>query len=80
MYKAKNIDSCIQIIKRMLGDQSNELGSEQQKALCRVVGKLKKLKKQQNPSRDEVYRAVAEAAETVTKICNDPRPKRKSHS
>jgi hypothetical protein len=80
MNEAKHLDSCIQILKGMRGDQSNELGSEQQRALSQVIGKLKKLKKQQNPSRDEVYRAVAEAAETVTKICNDSRPKRKSHS
>ena len=68
MNDSKYLDSCIQILKGMLGDQSNELGSEQQRALAEGVRKLKKLKKQPQMRRDEVYRVVSEIAETVSRI------------
>ena len=68
MNQSKYLDSCIQILKGMLGDQSNELGSEQQRALAEGVRKLKKLKKQSQMKRDEVYRIVSEIVETVSTI------------
>ena len=68
MNESKYLDSCIQILKGMLADQSNELGSEQQRALAEGVRKLKKLKKQPQMKRDEVYRVVSEIAETVSRI------------
>ena len=68
MNKSKYLDSCIQILKGMLGDQSNELGSEQQRALAGEIRKLKKLRKQPLMKRDELYRIVGEIAETVSKI------------
>jgi hypothetical protein len=68
MNESKYLDSCIQILKGMLGDQSNELGSEQQRALAEGIRKLKKLKKQPQMKRDEVYRIVSEIAETVSRI------------
>ena len=68
MNKSKYLDSCIQILKGMLGDQSNELGSEQQRALAKGICKLKKLKKQSKLSHDELYRVVSEIAELVSKI------------
>jgi hypothetical protein len=52
----------------MRGDQSNELESEQQRALAEGIRKLKKLKKQPKVKRDEVYRVVSEVAETVLKV------------
>lgn len=68
MNESKYLDSCIQILKGMLGDQSNELGSEQQRALADGIRKLKKLRKQPQMKRDEVYRVVSEIAETVSRI------------
>ena len=68
MNDSKYLDSCIQILKGMLGDQSNELGSEQQRALAEGVRKLKKLKMQPQMKRDEVYRVASEIAETVSRI------------
>jgi len=64
----KRLDSCIQFLKRMRGDQSNELESGQQRALEVEIRKLKRLKKQQKLTREEVYRAVREVAEIVSKI------------
>jgi len=68
MNRLKNLDSCIQILKGMRGDQSNELGSEQQRALAEEIRKLKKLKKQSQLNQDELYRVVSEIAESVSKI------------
>ncbi|QHN02617.1 hypothetical protein FTO74_03950 [Granulicella sp. WH15] len=68
MNQSKYLDSCIQILKGMLGDQSNELGSEQQRALAKEIRKLKSLQRQPKMSRDEVYRIVEEVALTVSKI------------
>jgi len=68
MNHSKHLDSSIQILKRMRGDQSNELGSEQQRALGKEIDRMKKLKKQRTASRDEIYRIVSEVAETVSKI------------
>jgi len=68
MNQSKYLDSCIQILKGMLGDQSNELGSEQQRALAKEIRKLKSLQRQPKMSRDEVYRVVNEVALTVSNI------------
>jgi hypothetical protein len=68
MNQSKYLDSCIQILKGMLGDQSNELGSEQQRALAKEIRKLKSLQRQPKMNRDEVYRMVEEVALTVSKI------------
>ena len=68
MNESKYLDSCIQILKGMLGDQSNELGSEQQRALAEGIRKLKTLKKQPLMKLDEVYRVVSEIAEAVSRI------------
>ncbi len=68
MNPSKYLDSSIQILKGMLGDQSNELGSEQQRALANEIRKLKSLQEQPKMSRDEIYRIVEEVALTVSKI------------
>lgn len=70
MHKSRYLDSCIQILKGMRGDQSNELGWEQQRALAGAITKLKGLKKQTHIDRDELYRVVGEIAETVSQILN----------
>jgi hypothetical protein len=68
MNKSRYLDSCIQILKEMRGDQSNELGSEQQRALAGEIRRLKRLKKQTHVNRDELYRVVSEIVETVSDI------------
>jgi len=72
MNKA-NVDTSIQRLKEMLGDETNELGSDGKKALCGAVGKLKRLKKHPNATYDEVYQTVAEVAELVLKLCSNDR-------
>jgi hypothetical protein len=68
MNRLKNLDSCIQILKGMRGDQSNELGSEQQRALAEGIRKLKKLRKQPKLNQDELYLVVSDIAESISKI------------
>lgn len=68
MNDEKYLDSCIQYLKQMLGDKSNELESEQQRALEVEIRKLKKLRKLPRMKRDQLYRIVSEVAETVSKI------------
>jgi hypothetical protein len=68
MNESKYLDSSIQILKDMLADQSNELESEQQRALSADIRKLKRLKKQPHISSEELYRIVSEIAETVSRI------------
>ena len=68
MHRSKYLDSSIQYLQGMRGDQSNELESEKQRALAAEIRKLKKLKKQPKMNRDELYRAVSEVAETVLRI------------
>ena len=68
MQHSKYLDSCIQILKGMRGDQLNELGSEQQRALAEGIRKLKKLKRQPKLSQDELYRVVSEIDESVSMV------------
>jgi len=68
MNESKYLDSSIQVLKDMLADQSNELESEQQRALAGEIRKLKRLKKQPRIDREELYRIVSEIAETVSRI------------
>ena len=68
MNNSKYLDSCISYLKQMLGDQSNELESEQRRALAAQIRKLKRLKTRRSVDRDELYRIVSEIAETVSKI------------
>jgi hypothetical protein len=68
MNESKYLDSCIQTLKVMMGDQSNELESEQRRALAEEIRKLKRLKKRSRIGRDELYRIVSEIAEAVSKI------------
>lgn len=75
MKYSKHLDSCIQILKGMRADQSNELESRQQRALGREIQKLKRLAKQQHTDREELYRIVSEVAKTVSRILNRTQPK-----
>ncbi len=68
MNESKYLDSSIQILKDMLADQSNELESEQQRALADKIRELKRLKKQPRINREDLHRIVSEIAETVSRI------------
>ena len=67
--QAKHLDPCIEHLKRMLGDKSNELESGTRRALAAALRKLKKLKKQPTTTYEDVHRTVAEVAKTVLDAC-----------
>jgi hypothetical protein len=68
MNELKYLDSCIHTLREMLGDKSNELESEQRRALAAEIRKLKRLKMRHRIDSEELYRIVSEIAETVSKI------------
>jgi hypothetical protein len=68
MNDSKYLDSCIQILKEMRGDTTNELESKQRRALAAEIRKLCKLKKQSTIDREELKRVVAEIVEAVCKL------------
>jgi len=71
--KQKYLDSSIQHLKQMLVDQSNELESERKRELVAALRKLKRLKKQPDATREDVYRIVAEVAKAVLDACGSSR-------
>lgn len=68
MDDTKYLDSCIDYLKKMLGDPHNELESDQCRALTEELRKLKRLKLKPTISRDDLYRIVSEVAVTVSEI------------
>jgi hypothetical protein len=62
MQHAKCLDSCIQRLKVMQGDLSNELESGQRRMITVWIRELKRMKKQPSPSQREIYRLVDEIA------------------
>lgn len=68
MSKFKHVDASIQILKGMLADQSNELESEQQRALSAAIRKLRRLRKEPKIEREELVRVVSEVAEAVSRV------------
>jgi len=65
MNKSKYVDASIQALKQMLGDETNELGSDGKRALSCAVSKLKRLKKQPRATDDELHQTVEEVAKLV---------------
>ena len=80
MNQSKYLNSSIQILKDLLGDQSNELGSEGKRALSGAICKLKRLKRQPKASSSEVHCVIAEVAEAVLNACTESQAEVKSHS
>jgi len=68
MTTKKQIGSCIDLLKDMLGDANNELSSEQRSNLKKGIGNLKKLQKAQNLSYAEIFAVVSEIAQTALEI------------
>lgn len=68
MNHTKYLDSSIQILKGMLADKSNELESEQRRALTTAIRKLRGLAKQPKIDREVLYRAIDAIAEQIYKV------------
>jgi hypothetical protein len=65
MNTSKAIDSCIEEIKNLLGDENNELTSGQRKDLTACVRRLKRLRSKKLLKYQEVYIVVAQVAKVV---------------
>ena len=68
MNTKRTIDSCIDLLRKMLGDPNNELSSEQQSKLKKGIRKLKRLKRATKLSYPQVYGVVSEIAEAAFEI------------
>ena len=68
MKTSKLIESCIEELKKMLGDSNNELTSGQRAELTSNIRELKQLKKATKLTHQEVYFVVARIAKTAFEV------------
>lgn len=68
MNQTKSIDSCIDLLRKMLEDSNNELSSEQQSKLKKGVKDLKRLKRATKLTHAQVTAVVKEIAEAAYEI------------
>ena len=68
MTTSKLIQSCIEELKRMLGDANNELTSGQREELTACIRELKRLHKAKRLTHKEVYSVVARIAYTAHQL------------
>lgn len=68
MNTRRTIDSCIDLLRKMLGDPNNELSSEQQSALKKGIRDLKRLQRATKLTHSEVFAVVKEIAEVAFEI------------
>jgi ABC-type transporter Mla subunit MlaD len=64
----KQIGSCIDQLRKMLGDTNNELSSEQRSNLKKGVQNLKKLQKAKDLTHEDLFNVVSEIAQTALEI------------
>jgi hypothetical protein len=68
MTTSKLIESCIEVIKQMLGDANNELTSGQRAELIAGIRELKRLKKATKLTHSEVSLVVSQIAYTAHEL------------
>jgi hypothetical protein len=68
MNTTKQIDSCIDLLRKMLGDPNNELSSEQQSKLKKGIRDLKRLQRATRLTQKQVFRVVSQIAEAAFEI------------
>lgn len=68
MNRNKSIDSCIDLLRKMLEDSNNELSSGQQSKLEKGVKDLKRLKRATKLTYLQVSAVVSEIAEAAYEI------------
>ena len=65
MNNQRAIDSCISVLKEMLGDPNSELSSEQRSKLRKGIRSLKRLQKATKLTHAQVFKVVSEIAEAA---------------
>ena len=68
MNTRRTIDSCIDLLRKMLGDHNNELTSEQQSKLKKGIRDLKRLQRATKLTHSEVFAVVKEIADVAFEI------------
>ena len=68
MHNKKQVDSCINVLKKMLGDTNNELSSEQQSKLKKGIRDLKRLQRATNFTHKQAVIVVDEIAKAAFEI------------
>ena len=68
MKTSKLIQSCIEEVKRMLGDANNELTSGQREELTACVRELKRLQKTKRITHQQAYLVVGRIAYTAHQL------------
>jgi predicted lipase len=68
MNQKKSIDSCIDLLRKMLEDSNNELSSEQQSKLKKGIRELKRLKRATKLTYLQVSKVVSEIAQAAFEI------------
>jgi hypothetical protein len=70
MTTSKMIDSCIELIKQMLGDPNNEMTSEQRNKLMSGIRELKRLQKAKKLTHKEAFAVVSSIARAAYEVAN----------
>jgi hypothetical protein len=68
MNTKRQIDSCIDLLRKMLGDSNNELSSEQQSKLKKGIRDLKRLSRATKLTHMQVFAVVSQIAEAAFEI------------
>ena len=70
MQTSKHIDSCIELIKQMLGDTNYEMTSEQRNTLMKGIRDLKRLRKAKKLTHKEIFAVVSRIAQVADEVAN----------
>lgn len=70
MQTSKHIDSCIELIKQMLGDTNYEMTSEQRNTLMKGIRDLKRLRKANRLTHKEIFAVVSRIAQVAYEVVN----------
>jgi hypothetical protein len=66
--RSKQIDTCIDQLRKILGDTNNELTSKQRSKLKRGIDDLKRLQRETKLTQKEVFAVVSRVAKEVFEI------------
>ena len=66
--RSKQIDTCIDQLRKILGDTNNELTSKQRSKLKRGIDDLKRLQRETKLTQKEVFAVVSRIAREVFEI------------
>lgn len=68
MHPKKHIDSCIDLLRKMLGNPNNELSSEQRSKLKKGIHDLKRLLLATKLTHAQVFEVASQIAKTALEI------------